>query len=142
MRPSGLKEVDKQARTMGAGTRHMNLRAKPEPPFDFLAALAANAEAERAFTTLDRANRYAFIYRVNDCKRPERGISEFASFVTMLLGAKPSIQPKTAKPRAQRRSGSPSPPWRLSLPGDPSAFHRQHVSGPVRRPQTEGPQRM
>jgi uncharacterized protein YdeI (YjbR/CyaY-like superfamily) len=65
-----LSEVQK-AKADGRWGAAYQSQGKAEPPSDFLAALAANAEAERAFATLDRANRYAFAYRVNDAKRPE-----------------------------------------------------------------------
>jgi uncharacterized protein YdeI (YjbR/CyaY-like superfamily) len=102
MRPSGLKEVE-QAKRDGRWNAAYESQGKAEPPFDFLAALAANAEAERAFTTLDRANRYAFIYRVNDSKRPETRNKRIRQFVEMLARGETIHPAKTAKPRAQRR---------------------------------------
>src|ERR1700722_19116441 len=76
-------------------------QGKAEAPSDFLAALAANAEAERAFATLDRANRYAFVYRVNDAKRPETRNKRIRAFVEMLARGE-TIHPTKSKraPRA------------------------------------------
>src|ERR1700730_803610 len=83
MRHSGLKEVE-QAKRDGRWSAAYECQSKAEPPSDFLAALAANAEAEQAFATLDRANRYAFIYRVNDAKRAETRNKRIREFVEML----------------------------------------------------------
>jgi uncharacterized protein YdeI (YjbR/CyaY-like superfamily) len=59
-------------------------QGKAEPPPDLLSALAKDAEAERAFASLDRANRYAIIYRINDAKRPETREKRIRDFVAML----------------------------------------------------------
>jgi len=83
MQPAGLSEVQK-AMADGRWNAAYQSQGKAEPPSDFLAALAANAEAERAFATLDRANRYAFVYRVNDAKRPETRNKRIREFVEML----------------------------------------------------------
>jgi uncharacterized protein YdeI (YjbR/CyaY-like superfamily) len=97
MRPSGLKEVE-QARRDGRWSAAYESQSKAEPPSDFLAALAANPEAEQVFATLDRANRYAFIYRVNDAKRPETRNRRIREFVEMLARG------ETIHPAKTRRS--------------------------------------
>jgi uncharacterized protein YdeI (YjbR/CyaY-like superfamily) len=71
-------------------------QGKAEAPSDLLTALARNAKAERFFETLDRANRYAIIYRVNDAKLAETRGRRIAQFVDMLArGA--TIHPTKAK---------------------------------------------
>src|ERR1700686_4313132 len=95
MQPCGLSEVQKAKADGGASTAYQS-QGKAEPPSDFLAALAANAEAERAFATLDRANRYAFIYRVNDAKRPETRNKRIREFVEMLARGE-TIHPAKTK---------------------------------------------
>jgi uncharacterized protein YdeI (YjbR/CyaY-like superfamily) len=83
MRPAGLAEVER-ARADGrweaayAGARTI---AVPE---DLAAALAANPAAAAFFATLDGANRYAVLYRVQDAKRPETRARRIATFVGML----------------------------------------------------------
>jgi len=83
MRPAGLAEVER-ARADGrweaayAGARTMTV------PDDLAAALAANPAAESFFATLDGANRYAVLYRVQDAKRPETRARRIATFVQML----------------------------------------------------------
>src|ERR1700722_19620003 len=100
MQPAGLSEVQK-AKANGRWSAAYQSQGKAEPPADFLAALAANAEAERAFATLDRANRYAFVYRVNDAKRPETRNKRIRAFVEMLARGE-TIHPTKSKraPRA------------------------------------------
>jgi uncharacterized protein YdeI (YjbR/CyaY-like superfamily) len=95
MRPSGLKEIER-ARRDGRWSAAYESQSKAEPPSDFLAALAANGEAEQAFATLDRANRYAFIYRVNHAKRPETRNRRIREFVEMLARGE-TIHPAKTK---------------------------------------------
>jgi uncharacterized protein YdeI (YjbR/CyaY-like superfamily) len=83
MQPAGLREIE-AARADGrwdaayAGQRSMAV------PDDLLAALAPNARARAFFETLDRANRYAVLYRIHDAKRPETRRARIEKFVAML----------------------------------------------------------
>lgn len=95
MQPAGLREVEK-AKADGRWNAAYQSQSKAEPPPDFLAALAANAKAERAFAALDRANRYAFVYRVNDAKRPETRTRRIRDFVDMLARGE-TIHPAKGK---------------------------------------------
>ena len=83
MQSSGLDEVEK-AKADGRWNVAYQSQGKAEPPPDLLSALAKDAEAERAFASLDRANRYAIIYRINDAKRPETREKRIRDFVAML----------------------------------------------------------
>ncbi len=103
MKPAGLSEVQK-AKADGRWSAAYQSQGKAGPPSDFLAALAANAEAERAFATLDRANRYAFVYRVNDAKRPETRNKRIREFVEMLARGDPFIQPKAERTKGPDRA--------------------------------------
>jgi uncharacterized protein YdeI (YjbR/CyaY-like superfamily) len=100
MQPAGLTEVQK-ARVDARWNGAYQSQSKAEPPSDFLTALASNAKAERAFATLDRANRYAFVYRVNAAKRPETRNKRIRAFVEMLARGE-TIHPGKSKraPRA------------------------------------------
>lgn len=100
MQPAGLSEVER-ARADGRWGAAYQSQGKAEPPPDFLAALAANTKAERPFAALDRANRYAFVYRVNDAKRPETRERRIREFVDMLARGE-TIHPAKGKrePRA------------------------------------------
>ena len=58
-----------------------------------------NEAASRFFETLDRANRYSIIYRVNDAKRPETRAKRIGQFVEMLAEGK-TIHPAKKITRA------------------------------------------
>jgi len=60
-----------------------------------------NAKAARFFETLDRANRYAMIYRVNDAKRQETRRKRIAQYVDMLARGETIHPQKSAKSRPQ-----------------------------------------
>jgi uncharacterized protein YdeI (YjbR/CyaY-like superfamily) len=100
MQPAGLREVLK-AKADGRWSAAYHSQGKADPPSDFLAALAANAKAERAFATLDRANRYAFVYRLNDAKRPETRSNRIRKFVAMLARG------ETIHPTKRKRAPKP-----------------------------------
>jgi len=67
-------------------------------PEDLAAALASDKAAKSFFEILDRANRYAIIYRVNDARRPETRARRIADFVNMLAGGK-TLHPLRASSR-------------------------------------------
>ncbi len=83
MQPAGLRAVE-LAKADGrwdaayAGSRTMSM------PDDLRLALEAQREAAAFFATLDAANRYAILYRVQDARRPETRARRIATFVTML----------------------------------------------------------
>jgi uncharacterized protein YdeI (YjbR/CyaY-like superfamily) len=99
MRPAGLREIER-AKADGRWSAAYESQSKAEPPPDFLAALAKNAKAKRAFATLDSANRYTFIYRVNDAKRADTRNKRIRDFVAMLARGEtihPVKRPRTPK---------------------------------------------
>ena len=77
-------------------------QAKAKVPADLAAALASRETAKRFFETLDRANRYSIIYRVNDAKRTETRAQRIAQFVEMLARGE-TIHPRRAARRAPTR---------------------------------------
>jgi uncharacterized protein YdeI (YjbR/CyaY-like superfamily) len=79
----GLAEVE-AAKSDGRWEAAYASQGKAEVPEDLAAALASHETAKRFFETLDRANRYSIIYRVNDAKRPETRAQRIAQFVEML----------------------------------------------------------
>jgi len=81
--PAGLAEVD-AAKADGRWDAAYASQREAAPPEDFLASLRSNRAASRFFETLDRANRFAIIYRVGDAKRPETRARRIAKFVEML----------------------------------------------------------
>jgi uncharacterized protein YdeI (YjbR/CyaY-like superfamily) len=83
LKPAGLAQVE-TAKNDGRWAAAYASQGKAEIPRDLEAALASNAAAKRFFDTLDRANRYAVIYRVNDAKRPDTRAKRIAQYVGML----------------------------------------------------------
>ena len=80
---AGLAEVE-AAKSDGRWAAAYASQGKAETPRDLADALALNEAASRFFETLDRANRYSIIYRVNDAKRAETRAKRIEQFVRML----------------------------------------------------------
>ena len=83
MEPGGLAEVER-ARADGRWDRAYDGPRTATPPADLLEALAARPAAREVFETLNRTNRYAILYRIQDAKRPETRARRIARFVDML----------------------------------------------------------
>jgi uncharacterized protein YdeI (YjbR/CyaY-like superfamily) len=83
MEPGGLAEVER-ARADGRWDRAYDGPRTAAPPADLLEALAARPAAREVFETLNRTNRYAILYRIQDAKRPETRARRIAKFVDML----------------------------------------------------------
>jgi uncharacterized protein YdeI (YjbR/CyaY-like superfamily) len=83
LRPAGLAQVE-AAKNDGRWVAAYASQGKAEIPQDLEAALALDEAAKRFFGALDRANRFAIIYRVNDAKRPETRAKRIAQYVGML----------------------------------------------------------
>jgi uncharacterized protein YdeI (YjbR/CyaY-like superfamily) len=83
MTPPGLAAVE-QAKADGRWERAYEGAATITVPDDLRRALDANSEAAAFFATLDGSNRYAVLYRVGDCKKPETRARRIAKFVAML----------------------------------------------------------
>ena len=94
--PEGSREIDKAKRD-GRWAAAYQSQAKAEPPQDFMLALEKNKKAATFFAALDRANRFSFIYRVNDAKRPETRARRIADFVAMLARGE-TFHPRKGKP--------------------------------------------
>ena len=87
MKPAGLREVE-QAQADGRWAAAYASQSTAAVPEDLDRALAANDAARAFFDHLDRANRYAILYRIADAKRPETRARRIATFVTMLSEGK------------------------------------------------------
>jgi uncharacterized protein YdeI (YjbR/CyaY-like superfamily) len=83
MTPAGLREVE-AARADGRWEAAYDSPATAEVPADLQAALDADPAAREFFAGLDRANRYAILYRLQEARRPETRARRLATFVTML----------------------------------------------------------
>jgi uncharacterized protein YdeI (YjbR/CyaY-like superfamily) len=53
-------------------------------PDDFQAALKVKPKAKSFFDTLDRANRYAILFRIQTAKKPETRVRNIQKFIAML----------------------------------------------------------
>jgi uncharacterized protein YdeI (YjbR/CyaY-like superfamily) len=83
MRRPGLLQVE-AAMADGRWEAAYEGQRTAQVPDDLQAELEANPIAARFFANLNGANRYAFIYRLNDAKRPETRNRRLRQFVAML----------------------------------------------------------
>jgi uncharacterized protein YdeI (YjbR/CyaY-like superfamily) len=99
MAASGLAEVER-ARRDGRWDRAYDGARSSSVPADLVAAFARNARARAFFETLDAANRYAILYRVQAAKKPETRAERITRFVTLCA------RHETIHPRRQTKSGA------------------------------------
>jgi uncharacterized protein YdeI (YjbR/CyaY-like superfamily) len=83
MRPAGIAAVD-AAKADGRWDAAYDSPGKAAVPDDLERALKANPAALEFFATLNRANRYAVIWRVQTAKRTETRERRIAELVVML----------------------------------------------------------
>ncbi len=83
MAPAGLREVE-AARADGRWEAAYDSPATAEVPTDLQAVLDADPAAREFFAGLDRANRYAILYRLQEARRPETRARRLEKFVVML----------------------------------------------------------
>jgi uncharacterized protein YdeI (YjbR/CyaY-like superfamily) len=95
--PAGLREIE-AAKSDGRWASAYVGQRLAEPPADLLEALLVSPKARREFDVLDRANRYAIIYRVQDAKKAETRAKRIATYVAMLESGK-TLHPKRARRR-------------------------------------------
>lgn len=87
MRPPGMEEVEK-ARADGRWAAAYEPQSSATIPADFADALAAEPRAQEFFATLTGARRYAFLYRIQDAKRPQTRADRIEKFVALLAEGK------------------------------------------------------
>jgi uncharacterized protein YdeI (YjbR/CyaY-like superfamily) len=83
MRPTGLAQVE-AAKADGRWESAYQPQSSATVPDDFQEALDRNPTAKAFFETLRGQNRYAFLYRIQDAKRPETRRKRIDTFVAML----------------------------------------------------------
>jgi uncharacterized protein YdeI (YjbR/CyaY-like superfamily) len=83
MQPAGQAEIDR-AKADGRWDAAYGSQRTMEVPDDFQGALAKSKEALAFFDTITRANRYAFLYRIHEAKKPETRAARIEKFVEML----------------------------------------------------------
>ena len=87
MRPAGLREVER-AQADGRWHEAYEPASTMTVPDDLEQALAGNPSAAAFFATLDRANRYAILYRVTSARKPETRVRRIEALVAMLADGK------------------------------------------------------
>jgi uncharacterized protein YdeI (YjbR/CyaY-like superfamily) len=83
MQPAGLRQVE-LAKSDGRWERAYESQSKITIPDDFQSELDKNPQAKDFFSTLDSANRYAFLFRIHAAKKPETRSAKIQKFVEML----------------------------------------------------------
>ncbi len=83
MKPAGLAAVE-SARRDGRWQAAYDSPSSAQVPEDFQAELDRNQEAKAFFGTLNSANRYAILWRLQTAKRPETRARRIREFITML----------------------------------------------------------
>ena len=83
MKPAGLAEIEK-ARSDGRWEQAYDSQSKATIPEDLQRELDRNPEAAKFFATLDSANRYAVLYRIQEAKKPETRARRIEKFIGML----------------------------------------------------------
>ncbi|HEY6457592.1 MAG TPA: YdeI/OmpD-associated family protein [Steroidobacteraceae bacterium] len=99
MEAPGLAEVERAKRDGRWKRAYDGARSSSVPP-DLVAAFARNARARDFFETLDGANRYAILYRVQTAKKPETRAERITRFVALCA------RHETIHPRRQTKSGA------------------------------------
>jgi uncharacterized protein YdeI (YjbR/CyaY-like superfamily) len=83
MEAPGLAEIERAKRDGRWDAAYDSARGSKVPP-DLAASLARNERAAAFFATLDAANRYAILWRLQTAKKPETRARRLAKFVAML----------------------------------------------------------
>lgn len=83
MKPAGMEAIE-NAKQNGRWDAAYDSPSGATVPSDFEAALAANPRAKTFFENLDRANRYAFLWRIQTVKKAETRARKIETFITML----------------------------------------------------------
>ena len=83
MKPAGLAQVE-LAKADGRWEAAYASPASAEVPDDLRKALDASAKAAEFWAGLNKSNRYAIIFQLEDAKKPETRVRRLAKFVTML----------------------------------------------------------
>jgi uncharacterized protein YdeI (YjbR/CyaY-like superfamily) len=83
MRPAGMAEVE-AAKVDGRWEAAYEGQGSAKVPTDLQRELDGNEAAAKFFASLDGANRYAILYRLDEAKKPETRERRLRKFVAML----------------------------------------------------------
>jgi uncharacterized protein YdeI (YjbR/CyaY-like superfamily) len=92
MRPAGAAQVE-AAKNDGRWDAAYAPQSTVTVPDDFRDALDANPKANEFFATLKSSERYSFLYRIHDAKRPETRARRIRDYVSMLADHKTIHRP-------------------------------------------------
>jgi len=84
MQPAGLRQID-LAQADGRWAASYDSQSKIGVPDDLQRALDQHPQAQAFFNTLNSANRYAILFRVQTAKKPETRAERIRKFIEMLL---------------------------------------------------------
>lgn len=83
MKPAGIAAVD-AAKADGRWEAAYSGSRTAEAPQDFLTALEGEPDAKAFFLTLNKTERFGFLFRISTAKKPETRRKRIAGFVAML----------------------------------------------------------
>jgi uncharacterized protein YdeI (YjbR/CyaY-like superfamily) len=83
MKPAGLKAVE-AAKADGRWDAAYSSQKNISIPADFQAALDRNAKAKAHFAELKSAERYSFLFRIHNVKKPETRARKIQQFIELL----------------------------------------------------------
>ena len=83
MKPAGLKAIE-AAKADGRWEQAYASQKNISVPEDFQSALDKNKKAKAFFETLNSANRYSFLFRIETAKKAETRARRIQQFVEML----------------------------------------------------------
>jgi uncharacterized protein YdeI (YjbR/CyaY-like superfamily) len=92
MTPAGIEQVE-AAKRDGRWEAAYAPQSTVAVPEDFQTALDANPTASEFFATLKSSERYSFLYRIHDAKRPETRARRINEYVAMLAEGKTIHRP-------------------------------------------------
>jgi uncharacterized protein YdeI (YjbR/CyaY-like superfamily) len=93
MQPAGHVAIEAAKKNGNWDAAYESPKAATVPP-DFQAALDANPKAREFFDALDRANRYAILFRIQTVKKPEIRARKIQEFIQMLKRQERIHQPR------------------------------------------------
>ena len=100
MKPAGQEAID-AAKKNGTWDAAYDSPKSAKVPEDFQAALDASPRAHEFFQSLDGANRYAVLFRIQTVKKAETRARKIREFVEMLERREKIHQPRRSRPTSK-----------------------------------------
>ena len=126
--PAGLRAIE-NAKRNGRWENAYHSAKGSTMPEDFLAAMAKNRKANSFFETLNSANRYAILFRIQTAKKAETRARRIEQFIGCWRGTRRSIHERALSPRCGNRPNDRQPSGLFSTTSlRVSALVNAHVS--------------